>query len=69
MTNTRRKPRASRSFDDISRQVQEDVQDIVDYLNDRVVPDIRRESSKALRTASRKLADLAEYMEKHTPRS
>lgn len=69
MTDTRRKPRASKPFDDIGRQVQRDLQDIVDYLNDQVVPDIRRESSKALRTASRKLADLAEYMDKHTPRS
>ncbi len=68
MTGTRGKARSSKSLDDLGRQFQQDLQDVIDYLNDKVVPSVRHESTKALRHASRKLADLADYMEKRTPR-
>lgn len=68
MTGTRGKAPSAKSLDEIGRQIQQDLQDVIDYLNDKVVPGVRHESTRALRTASRKLADLAEYMEKNTPR-
>jgi hypothetical protein len=37
--------------------------EFIKYLNDEVVPTVRQHSTKALRTASQKLAGLADYME------
>jgi len=41
---------------------------VIAYLNSEVVPAIRSGSSKALRTAADKLSKLAEFMEQNTPR-
>ncbi len=35
---------------------------LISYLNDEVVPSIRKHSTKALRTAARELARFADYM-------
>ena len=37
---------------------------LISYLNDEVVPSIRKHSTTALRTASRELARFADYMER-----
>ena len=47
------------------RNIEEESEKLVAYLNDEVVPSIRQGSSKALRTAAEKLSQLAEYMEQH----
>jgi hypothetical protein len=36
-------------------------------LNDEVVPAVRQHSTKALRIAAEKLANLADYIEKNPP--
>ena len=46
-------------------RLEEDVKKVIAYLNDEVVPDVRRNSVKALRLASEQLAKLAEGFERH----
>lgn len=43
--------------------VETDLRRLVDYLNDEVVPDVRRNGSAALRSAAGELQRLAERME------
>jgi hypothetical protein len=43
--------------------VEEDLRRVANYINDEVVPDVRRNSSDALRTAADELRKLAERLE------
>lgn len=45
-------------------QVEDELRRVVTYLNDEVVPDVRRNGSAALRAAATELARLAERMER-----
>lgn len=47
-------------------RVEEEVKKVIAYLNDEVVPNVRQNSSKALRVASEELIKLAELIERHT---
>ena len=44
-------------------RVEEDLRQVVTYINDEVVPDIRRNGSEALRAAAAELQKLAQRME------
>jgi hypothetical protein len=44
--------------------VEEEVRKVITYLNDEVVPQVRRSSSEALRTASEHLNRLAEHLDR-----
>ena len=44
-------------------RVEEDVHNVVTYINDEVVPDIRRNGSQALRAAAAELQKLAQRMD------
>jgi hypothetical protein len=59
--------RVSRTINDAVERLEKEIPEIIKYLNDDVVPSVRTHSTKALRTASQKLADLANYMEQHHP--
>jgi hypothetical protein len=48
---------------DAAARAEEDLRKVVTYLNDEVVPDIRRNSSSALRAAAAELHKLAERMD------
>ena len=53
----------------LGRSIQEsgfdkDAENIITYINDEVVPAIRNHSTEALRTASKKLAEFADYMDR-----
>jgi hypothetical protein len=48
--------------------LEKDSAELIKYLDDEVVPAVRQQSTKALRVAAEKLADLADYMEKHSPK-
>lgn len=41
-----------------------DAENIISYLNEEVVPAIRSHSTQALRTAAKKLAQFADYMDR-----
>jgi hypothetical protein len=52
---------------DFVPKMEAEVQRVIRYLNDEVVPDVRRHGSQALRTASEQLQKLADYMESKKP--
>lgn len=43
--------------------IEQDVRRVIAYINDEVVPDIRRSGSQALRTAATELQKLAQRMD------
>ena len=51
-------------FGNVGPRVEEEVRKVISYLNDEVVPEVRRNSSQALRTASEHLVKLAEHLER-----
>ena len=55
--------RFNRSVANIAETVEKETAELVTYLNDEVVPAVRTESSKALRTAAGKLAEFADFLE------
>jgi len=52
---------------EVSGRIEEDVKRVIAYLNDRVVPEVRENGSKALRVAAEQLTRLADHLE-HTRR-
>ncbi len=44
-------------------RVERELQQLITYLNDEVVPTVHEESTRALRIAANKLNKLADYME------
>ncbi len=55
----------NRKVGETAERVEQEAQEFIKYLNDEVVPAVREHSTKALRIASDKLTQLADYMEKH----
>ncbi len=51
-------------FSDTLPRVEEEIRRVIAYLNDEVVPQVRRNSSDALRVASEHLGKLAEALER-----
>lgn len=51
-------------FSQAMPRVEEEVKKVITYLNDEVVPEVRQNSSKALRIASEQLAKLAERLDR-----
>ncbi len=60
--------RLDEEFGDAARKVEQESERVITYLNEEVVPAIRKGSSKALRTAAEQLQKLAEYMDKSRSR-
>lgn len=58
------KSRRSPSAKQIARNLKRDFQQLIRYLNDEVVPEVRTQSTSALRQAAKELARLADYLEK-----
>ena len=60
--------RFNRSVANIAETLEKETAELVTYLNDEVVPAVRTHSSKALRKASGKLAEFADFLERqHKP--
>lgn len=55
--------RVSKAVAEAADRIEREIPEFIKYLNDEVVPTVRQHSTKALRTASEKLRDLADYME------
>ncbi len=49
---------------DVLPRVEEEDKKVITYLNDEVVPQVRQNSSQALRIAAEHLAQLAEHLDK-----
>ena len=60
--------RVSKTVAEAAERIEKEIPEFIKYLNDEVVPAVRQHSTKALRTASEKLTELADYMEQHTVR-
>jgi hypothetical protein len=60
--------RASKTVGEAADRLEKDSAELIQYLNDEVVPAVRQHSTKALRVAAEKLAGFADYMEKHSPK-
>jgi hypothetical protein len=45
-------------------RVEEEIKKVIAYLNDEVVPQVRQNSSQALRAAAEHLSRLAEHLDK-----
>lgn len=48
----------------IARNLKRDFEQLVQYLNDEVVPEVRTQSTTALRQAAREIGKLADFLEK-----
>lgn len=60
--------RVGKTIGDAAERLEKEIPEFIKYLNDEVVPAVRTHSTKALRVASTKLAEFADYMEQqHNP--
>ncbi len=50
---------------DAAKKLEAELQQAVAYINDRVIPDVRKHSSEGLRLAAQNLHRLAEALERH----
>jgi hypothetical protein len=57
--------RVSHTINEAAERLEKEIPEFIKYLNDEVVPAVRTHSTKALRTASQKLTEFADYMEQH----
>ena len=55
----------SQTFNDAAERLEKEIPEFINYLNNEVVPAVRTHSTKALRVASKKLSEFADYMEQH----
>jgi hypothetical protein len=61
--------RVGQTINDAAERLEREIPEFIKYLNDEVVPAVRSQSTKALRVASQKLAEFADYMEQHPTQS
>jgi hypothetical protein len=54
---------------DAATHLETDLRSVVKYINDEVVPDVRRNGSDALRAAAAELHRLAQRMDEHARRT
>jgi hypothetical protein len=62
-------PKRPINFGEAGRKVDEEIEEFIRWFNDDIVPSLRHRSTRALRAASSKLAELADLMEKNKDRS
>lgn len=60
--------RIGRQIGEAQRTFQDQVQQVIDYLDKEVVPTVRNESSRSLRVAAEKLSKLADLMDEQKKR-
>jgi hypothetical protein len=53
-------------FGNIGPRIEDEVKRVIGYLNDQVVPQVRQNSSSALRAAAEQLARLADALDQRT---
>ncbi len=58
--------RFKKNVDEAARRLEHETENFIRYINDEVVPEVRKHSSRGLRTASQKLRDFADYLDKHS---
>jgi hypothetical protein len=63
VTNESEKKDRRTPFEGAGRRVDEEIEKLISYLNDEVVPSVRKHSTNGMRLAAEKLNWLADYME------
>jgi glutamyl-tRNA reductase len=58
--------RVSKTVADAAERIEREIPEFIKYLNDEVVPAVRSHSTKALRVASQKLNEFADYMDRQS---
>ena len=51
------------SFEDFGKRMDEEVEKLISYINDEVVPSVRKHSTRGMRIAAEKLNQFADYMD------
>jgi hypothetical protein len=69
MSNEEPKRPWEQQLRDAATHLETDLKNVVKFINDEVVPDVRRNSSEALRAAAAELHKLAAKMDEHARRS
>ena len=57
--------RVGKTINDASERLEKEIPEVIKYLNNEVVPAVRTHYTKALRVASKKLSEFADYMDQH----
>jgi len=60
--------RVSQTINEAAERLEKEIPEFINYLNSEVVPAVRSHSTKALRVASQKLSEFADYMEQQKPK-
>ena len=55
----------NRKIEEAARTLELETERLVAYINNEVVPEVRKHSSRGLRTASQKLREFADYLDKN----
>jgi len=63
------KPKWEQQLKDAAAHLETDLRNVVKYINDEVVPEVRRNGSEALRAAAVELHRLAQRMDDHARRT
>jgi len=58
--------RVNRKIEEAARTLELETEKLIQYINNEVVPEVRKHSSRGLRTASDKLREFAEYLDKNS---
>lgn len=61
---SRRFENFGRKLDECLPRIEDEGKRVIDYLNDYIIPELRRSSSKAVRVAAGRLTCLAELLER-----
>jgi hypothetical protein len=61
--------RLNQTVAETTERIEKETAELVKYLNDEIVPNVRQHSTKALRIAADKLTDLANYMDQQATTS
>jgi hypothetical protein len=69
MPNDQSKPTWEQQLRDAATHLEADLRRFATYVNDEIVPTVRREGSVALRDAAAELHKLAQRMEDHSRRT
>ena len=57
--------RLNEKLNSAAERLEKEGAELIDYLNNEVVPAVRQQSSRALRIAAERLQKLANYIEEH----
>ncbi len=63
MTNGSDNKERRAPFENMGRRMDEEIEKLISYLNDEVVPTVRQHSSNGLRIAADRLRQFADYMD------